>query len=60
MERARHAFFVGRPVTHCEQQTMCDPDCRQVEDGAEVERQPGASRMVTTGCVHEEEIRLLW
>jgi hypothetical protein len=37
---------------------MRDPNCRQIEDGAEVERQAGAARMVPAGCVHEQDIRL--
>src|SRR5207249_7551781 len=59
-EGAGHAFFVGRPVAVGKQEAMCDPDGRQVEDRAEMKRQPGASQMVTAGCVHEQEIRLLW
>ena len=57
-ERTRSACLVRRPLAVGEQQAMGDPNCRQIEDGAEVEGQAGAARMVPARCVDEQDIRL--
>lgn len=55
--------FGGRPSVdrgfgaRCEQWPVRDADRREVEDRAQVERQPRPSRMIASGRVHQEDVR---
>jgi hypothetical protein len=59
LECSGRTALVGRPRAVCDEQAVGNPDRRGVEDGAEVERETRAARMIATGRIHEQDVRLL-
>ncbi len=49
-------MLVGGPVPGGEQWAVGDADRRAVEDGAEVEREPGSAGVVAAGGIHEQDV----
>jgi endonuclease-8 len=58
-ERASGTAFVRRPLPRSGERAVGDADGGQIEDGAEVDRQAGAARMVATGGVDDQDARPL-
>lgn len=57
-QRRSRTLLVRRLVTGGEERPVRDPDGRQVEDAAELEGETRAPRVVPTGGVHEQNVRL--
>ena len=51
--------LVRGPRAVGDEQAMGNADRRDVEDGAEVERETRTARMIATGRIHEQDVRLL-
>ena len=59
-KRSASAALVGRPLALGHKGPVRDPDGREVEQGAELEREAGSARMVAASCVDEEYVRHVW
>jgi hypothetical protein len=58
-QRVLRPSLVSRPVALGQKRTMRDPDCRQIDDRAQMQGETGATRMVAAGRIDEQHVRRL-
>ena len=54
---ARGSSLVLRPFARSNQRPVRDPDSRNLQLGTKVQRQPGSSRMIASGGIHQQYVR---